>query len=89
MNATWLPKRNDQFVWREVEGGVYVLGHEGAMLRVLNATGALIWTLCDGTHAVEDICARLTEEFDVSPPDARRDVQEFLDELCQTGLIDQ
>lgn len=87
MNSTAHPLRSDEYVWREVNGEVYVLGAQGAVLRVFNGTGSAIWKLCDGTLSVDDIVSRIVAEFEAEPDVVRTDVHEFLDELASAKIV--
>ena len=87
MNSTAHPLRSDEYVWREVNGEVYVLGAQGSVLRVFNGTGSAIWKLCDGTLSVDDIVARVVAEFAAEPDVVRADVREFLDELAAAKIV--
>ena len=42
----------------------------------LNATGSAIWTLCDGTHSLDDMVDRLVETF----PADRSIIRQHLDQ---------
>ncbi|SFO48429.1 PqqD family protein [Sphingomonas sp. OK281] len=53
----------------------------------LNAVGARIWTLLDEIDDREDLCARLCEEFTVTPEVCAREVTMFLDALAAQGAI--
>ena len=53
----------------------------------LNVVGSRIWDLIEKPRELEDICARLEAEFDVSPTDCAREVEAFLADLEQSGAI--
>lgn len=55
---------------------------EGAML--LNATGAEILGLCDGTRTVDEIASLLGERYS---SDVRSDVIEYLNRLLERELV--
>lgn len=53
----------------------------------LSPTAAVIFqTISDGGEAA-DAAAALCEQFDVTPEEAKEDVQSFLDALAQFGII--
>ncbi|HVN74822.1 MAG TPA: PqqD family protein [Thermoanaerobaculaceae bacterium] len=56
-------------------------------LVTLNATGAFVWELLDGTRTAADIAAALEERFEVDAEQARRDVGEFMTRLGEIGVI--
>lgn len=56
-------------------------------VRMLNPTGSRIWELADGSRTMEEIILLLTEEFDVSLPEAQQQVAKFLADLEAKGLL--
>jgi len=80
-------RRCEDFVWRDIGGEVVILNEEGTQVCLLNKTASSIWTLCDGTKALDEIAAQLCDRFDVSSAEALADVQEFADELVGAGLV--
>ncbi len=65
---------------------VMMSAERGAYLG-LSAVGARIWELIEKPREADDICARLTEEFDVQPDICRAEVMEFLEDLAKNGAI--
>ena len=55
--------------------------------QVLNEVGGRVWALVDGRQDVAAIAAEVAGEFDVSPEQASADVQAFLAELLERGLV--
>jgi hypothetical protein len=47
----------------------------------LNETGVFIWELIDGLRDIRDITARMSEEFDVDPSEAEKDIMLFLEQV--------
>ena len=73
----WLSaKVGDELVMMSVEKGRYVGFAE---------VGARIWELLETPQTVDDLCARLVEEFDVTPDVCRAEVETFLKELEEHG----
>ena len=69
------------------EIGTSIILHSGKM-HSLNILGTEIWKLCDG-KTVEDIIAELMESFDVEEDVLREDVNEFLKNMKEEGLINE
>lgn len=65
---------------------VLVLPDSGKV-EVLNALGAKIWTLADGTRTVREIAEAIWTEYEVEMDVAERDVQEFIGNLVQRGIL--
>jgi hypothetical protein len=53
----------------------------------LNDVGAIVWTLCDGSHTVEDIIDALCAEFEAPPERIGADVVALVDDLASEGLV--
>ena len=79
--------QNPKTAWRVYDGEAVVLHPDDSMLNTLNAVGTLIWEAADGKTPVSAIVARISEEFDVKPERAERDVAAFIEKLCQRGLL--
>jgi hypothetical protein len=58
-------------------------------LITLNETAACIWELLAEDRTLDELAAAVAEEFDVFPERARVDVQTFIDEIAQMGLLEQ
>lgn len=75
----WLSaKAGDELVMMSVEKGNY-LG--------LSEIGARIWELIETPTSLDDLCATLVREFEVSPAECRADVEEFLAGLEKHGAV--
>jgi SynChlorMet cassette protein ScmD len=49
--------------------------------------GVHIWKRLDGNHSVNDILKDLQEGFEDVPYEAEGDLQEFIEDLVQRGLV--
>jgi len=54
----------------------------------LNEVGTRTWELIDGQATVEEIAAKLAEEYEAPLPDIEADVRALLQDLRQQGLLD-
>ena len=79
--------QNPRTAWRVYDGEAVILRPDDSTLNSLNAVGTLIWEAADGKTLVSAIVARISEEFDVEPERAERDVTAFVETLCQRGLL--
>jgi hypothetical protein len=86
-------KRKDHFIARKV-GGCLLLVPTGSRvidlngLITLNHTALCIWEHLDGQHSVSEIADVLTEKFDVDLDQAGKDVQVFINQIDQMGLLE-
>ena len=53
----------------------------------LNPIGVHIWKRLDGKHSVKDILKDLHEGYEEVPDEAESDLQEFIEDLVQRGLV--
>ncbi len=72
---------------RQLEGEAVVVLPERGEVKVLNETGALIWSLADGRHSVRQIAAAVSETYDVTLDEATVDTLEFLVELQRKKIL--
>lgn len=86
--------KNDQVVYRKIADEtllVPIRGNLADMQRIfaLNPVAEFIWQQLDGQQSLTAICDRLLEEFEVDRPQAEADVLEFVQELQQSGLVQE
>jgi hypothetical protein len=56
-------------------------------VEVLNAVGARIWSLVDGSRSIRLIAAQLCTEYQVEPAEAERDTLELVGSLIDRGAF--
>jgi hypothetical protein len=79
--------RADRVDWRQVDGEVVALDRQSSQYLAINATGAVVWTeLVEGATA-DQLVDAVTARFEVSPEQARRDVEGFLADLARRRLL--
>ena len=54
---------------------------------ILNEVSTLIWNLIDGGTHLSQITEAISEEYEVTPEEAAKDIADFLNSLQATGLI--
>lgn len=54
----------------------------------LNPTGARMWNALSSAGSVERAYDELLQEYDVDPPELRRDLEDFLDRLLAEKLVE-
>jgi len=84
--------RHGEFVTREVAGETLVVPLRAGVgdldsIYTVNDVGAAIWRLIDGRRTADDIALEVVRAFEVEPEQARRDVEDFLAELAEAGMI--
>lgn len=89
-----LYKRTESVVTRTIAGETMLIpvsSHLADLQQIftLDAVSALIWSLLDGEHGLQDLIKAVTHEFEVDEAVATADAKRFLDELCDAGLVEQ
>ena len=85
---TKFARRHPDCAFRQVgdEGGLVVLAGK-AQVKVLNDAGIKIFSLLDGEHSPEEIARRVAEEFEVPEATALADIQAFVSDLAEHGML--
>ena len=85
-------QRSENMVFRKIEDEVILVpiknnvGDMGFIFN-LNGVGAFIWDLFDGTNTLVEVRDKILDEFDVSPEQAERDLEDFVDQLKEIDAI--
>jgi hypothetical protein len=77
-NILHAPVGTEEAVMMSIEGGCYY---------GVNAVGARIWELLETPHTVEQLCARICDEFDVDAQTCEVAVLKFADDLIDNGVV--
>lgn len=81
------PRRAAGYQIETVDEELLLYDPEHGRILALNATGALVWQLCDGARTVGEIVGLLQEGY----PDAAGipdDVEELLGKLREAGAVE-
>lgn len=89
LTPTPLYIRNPDVVLREEDqDGGLLFNPDTNQIRVLNATGLLVWQMCDGGHALSDFVDALRDSFDGVPEEqVGSDVERFVQDMQAHGFI--
>jgi hypothetical protein len=85
-------QKNQNFVFRQIDDETILVpikdsvGDLGAIYN-LNEVAAFVWKHLDGKKSLEDIKHMVTDEFEVSDPDAEQDLTEFVGQLEKIDAI--
>lgn len=71
----------------EMDGELVMMGQEQGEYYGLRNVAASIWTLLAEPRTLEDLVARVTDEYDVTADVCRPDIVRFLDELVAKDLV--
>lgn len=82
------PKKRDDVSARVIAGETVVLDRDGGKVHQLNATASYVWERCDGRANPIEIAQELSEEYDVEPGQAARDVATLVGQFRELGLLE-
>jgi hypothetical protein len=79
--------RCDDLLEADVNGEIVALHVEKGQCYGMNAVASRVWALLSEPTSPEQICATLSQEFDVDPGTCRTDVEALLADFRSEGLI--
>ena len=85
-------QKNQNFVFRQIDDETILVpikdsvGDLGAIYN-LNQVAAFVWQHLDGKKTLQAIKHMMTDEFEVSDPDAEQDLTEFVGQLQKIDAI--
>lgn len=91
--ASRSPKRLQDVILREIAGERFLVPIRGRLadlqeLFVLNDAGEWVWQRLDGKQTAAALAEGMATTFEVAPDAARADVQAFIGELDEAGLLE-
>jgi hypothetical protein len=87
MDFAKYPVLHPQVATRIVEGEALIVLADSGQVNVLNPVGTRMWELMDGTRSVQQIADTICDEFDVAEDEAKRDLEEFVQQLIESNAI--
>lgn len=78
---------NPSVIYRELSGEIVLLNLQSGVYYGLDAVGSRVWQLLMESRGIDDVCATLREEYDVSADTVRADVERLVGELTDKGLV--
>jgi hypothetical protein len=80
--------RSTAIAARMLGGEMMVMSAVDSTFFTLNEVATAIWQAADGRTPLSEIVARIVcQGFEVEPEVARRDAEQFVDELAQHGIL--
>lgn len=81
-------KRNDEVVWRVIDGEIVVLVPAERALHALTGCGSKVWELIETETTVGDIIQKICAEYEVEPQRAREEITEYIHKLAALNLVE-
>lgn len=76
-------------LYQELDGEAVILNTKSGQYYSLNEVGTRIWELLSEGLSKDEIVSAITEEYEVSPEQAVRDVSELIKDLITSGLVEE
>jgi hypothetical protein len=80
--------REDRLPWVELEGEVVALDEAALTYLSANESGALLWRELSRGATRDELARRLAAEFELETARAEADVDRFLTDLRERGLLE-
>ena len=87
--TTRLGLRQDDLAWRTVDDELIAIDVRDSTYLSANGSGLLMWTALAGGTTKEGLVASLVEAYDIDAGTANADVEAFLADLRERGLLDE
>jgi Coenzyme PQQ synthesis protein D (PqqD) len=81
--------RQDDLAWRTVEDELIAIDVRESTYLTANDSGRLLWGALANGATSEELAARLVDAFAIDPAAAQADVETFLGDLRERGLLDE
>lgn len=81
------PKRIEATAYRIIDNEAVIVSPLDSEVTILNEVGSLIWKLMDGFRDIEQLVKELCKEYEVSVEEAKKDIEEFIEDLTNKNLL--
>lgn len=88
METTTRYRRTDSVSFTELDGEIICLNLEAGQYVGMRDVGQTIWERLDEPRGLDDLLRHVTDEYDVAPDVAASDINAFLTELVEAGLVE-
>lgn len=79
--------RNKQIVFSEIDGETVMMDEKFEQYFGMEEVGTRIWTLLDSEQSIEELCLKLTTEYEVNKADCLKDIRPFLEYLIKQNMV--
>lgn len=80
-------RQDDRLPCQNLDGQVVIVVPAQSEMHVLDEVGTFLWTELSRPRSPADLARSVSDEFDVEPERAERDVRVFLEALAGKGLV--
>jgi len=79
--------RSSAIAARMLGGEMMIMSAVDSTFFTLNEVATVIWQAADGRTPLSEIVEKVCRKFEVEPDSARRDTEQFVDELSRHGIL--
>jgi hypothetical protein len=87
LDLTTLLERNPDLVATDMDGDIVMMSIEKGEYYALDGVGPHIWNLLAAPMSVQEIAARIGDEYEVAPAQCLNDVSSFMEELLRAQVV--
>ena len=80
-------KIKSNLAFRKIDGIFFIVDAEKETLHELNELGSFTWNLIIKKKNSEEILKKISEEFEVSESQSKKDFNDFINKLKEKGLV--
>jgi hypothetical protein len=80
---------SDRLEWREIDGEIVLLDTEASKYLAGNRTAGALWPKLAAGATRQELLDELLAKFDVDGDTASRDLDAFLEDLAERGLLER
>jgi hypothetical protein len=81
--------RVDDITWREIDGDLVILDLRSSTYLTANASGSVLMRQLTEERTLPQLIQALVDAFGIPEQRAQQDVQTFVDELGENGLLER
>ena len=82
-----VPVKNEEIVWRNLEGEAVLLNPHTGKYFGMNSVGCSFWEKIDGQNTVDEIIDHLLEKYEVTRSVLEKDLYELIDAMLKNNII--
>lgn len=87
MNGEKSPKIAPEIIWHTMDDNAVGVTPKVGKVRVFNGPGTLIWHMLAADKTLTAIHESLVDTYEVTPAEAYHDLESFIAELTERGLL--
>jgi hypothetical protein len=86
-HPTTLRLRSDELEWKQIDDEVVVLDGRASNYLSAGGSGVMLWKMLEAGTTLEELTAAVVREYAIDGARARADVEKFVAELSEQGLL--